>query len=172
VTDQAKFELGELGLATTKQLLDQDMRRRYTAWKLASGSSQLEIATALQVSPGTTFKDVQHIRKCWQEASTQDLETWLVEEVGHLDLDEKAMRGVMYASIEQGRLRWAVEAHKQVIECQQRRSELLGLNAPKKVDLLAVVQERGEMLGLPPDEVDEVMAEVTAIMKRGGVRLT
>jgi hypothetical protein len=40
------------------------------------------------------------------------------------------------------------------------------------VDLLAVVQERGEMLGLPPDEVDEVMAEVTAIMKRGGVRLT
>ena len=119
-------------------------RRDDIASMLVMGYGMMTIAANVGVSVVTVRKDVEAIRSEWQAHRLETVDMIVSSELEKLTLVERRLwPGVMAADPEMVAL-W--------LRLSERRSKLLGLDSPTKVDIELSLRQQAVELGLDPDE--------------------
>lgn len=109
------------------RLLIEERRERVAALVL-SGASYRQIAALLDVSRHTVGNDVAALRRAWREQYARDYDAIVSEEAAKLDALERKWFPVALSSSED-----AAPATTLLLRVFERRSRLMGLDAPTKV---------------------------------------
>jgi len=119
------------------------------------GKSQQEIAVKLNLSPATVSRDLKSLHEQWREARTIDMTTAKNAELARLDVLEASYWTAWENSLKTAHAQTeaisgpgstvSLNSKRQqfgdprflngVMACIQKRCEILGLNAPKQMDL-------------------------------------
>lgn len=139
-----------------------DRRRRVAAFRLR-GLTQREIVSALDQSgyrnPNTgkpyalmtINADLQAIREEWHEEAVQDISV-------HIAAVQAEIREVR-------RRAWAAQDLELVLKGLKQERDLLGLDAPKKIDWRIMVEEKARQFAAQWDlDESEVIAEAERIL--------
>lgn len=142
------------------------IRREWVARLLLRGMTQREIVNALAVPPGagglgggpgidvslaTVNNDIKAMRKKWKERADQSTDEWMRDEIAKLD--------------ELERQAWISKKYELVLKIMNRRSKMLGMDAPIKKEHTG---EDGE----PLFPMQDVAAMVRALMVGGDEKTT
>jgi uncharacterized protein YerC len=131
-------------------------RARVASMLLGGVTSQRTIAESLNVSEATISRDVRQIEKQWQASAVQDIAAAKGKD---LERTERLI-AALWNDARNGR--WL--ATDRVLNLMQHRARLLGLEAPKTVNVNMVVQKLVEQAaaedGLTEDEKQELYASV------------
>jgi hypothetical protein len=120
-----------------------------------AGGSYRDIARQLGVSFGQIARDVRYVLDELAANSVETAARYRTLELARLDLLQLACW--------QPAIHGDLGAIDRALRISERRSRLLGLDLPVKVDLEARVRRVAEEEGLP---VDEIMAEVQRLLGR------
>ena len=126
--------------------------RRIRALELRlSGASYRQIGAALGVSSPVAFQDVKRaLRETMQEPA---------DEVRRIEIDRLDR---LLLAVWPKALTGDTSAVHTALRIMERRAVMLGLDAPKKVDIVGDARAAAERAGLDPDEV---VAAVEAIVR-------
>ena len=103
---------------------ERERRRQQVAAMLLAHRSQRQIAQALGVHQATVSRDVQAVRREWQERRLQDIHAWVAEETAKLDHVERAL----VPRVLDGEL----PAVDRLLNVMRQRAQLLGLDEPQQ----------------------------------------
>lgn len=133
----ARGKAREKGAILQRQLLALELRK--------SGFTYREIGEKLNISHVQAYKDVNEELKRLAELRADS-----ADELRQLELEK-------LDKLEKNLMHWAdagsVEATKALIKIQERRSKLLGLDAPEKKDVN--IKGAKTYIGFTPDEWDD-----------------
>src|SRR5687768_1561567 len=99
-----------------------------------------QMALALHVASSTVQRDIQAIRQEWYEARQEAADLLISEDIARLVAAEKAIWPAV--------LRGDVLAVDRLLRIMERRAKLLGLDAPKKVDITQRIREVARSYGM------------------------
>lgn len=120
------------------------IRREQVAGLMLGYSSVRQIAEALGIHPSTAYRDTLAVRLEWQKHRVQLVDAALAEDLKRLEAAEKAI----WVKVLKGDLL----AIDRMLRIMERRAKLLGLDAPKRVDITARIRQIAIDAGLDPDE--------------------
>lgn len=178
--------------AAAEQTDEIENRRRDVAALLAARLPYREIGRRLGVSVGTVARDVEKIRRTWQDRYAEDYNAHASEQLATLDIVKQRLLprvlvgGKPEEEIVEGRPTgrtvptmdlWALD---RLLGVMDREARLLGLDAPQRIEVqmhVEVVAKAIEHvvieLGLDPDVVRPVLGaklrELGAISETGRV---
>lgn len=135
---------------------DIEARREKVAALLLARKSLRQIARDLQTSFTTIQRDVVAVRAEWRARRLD-----LIDQRGSEDL---ARAEAAIAAIWNNVLAGNAAAIDRLLGLLRYRADVLGLNAPKMIDIELHIRERAEREGLNPDEA---VAEAQRILKAG-----
>ena len=145
-------------------------RRRQVAALVLARVQEAEIAKHLRVSRGTVKKDKTVILDRWREAAQRDI----LEARGHaaaaLDADEVRLRA-LYDRLEQrGEDEAAIEVYDRILKIQERRSKLLGLDAPEQKEIRFPLAWRGAtVVRDEPRPLDSARETLAILLECGAI---
>ena len=140
--------------------LEMAARRRNVATLLLRRISQREIARLLQISTGTVSTDLKAIREEWKAEARVVLEDHIARELAVLNTDEQYWRSQMVTA-ESMDVR--LKMYDRVLKIMDRRADMLGLNAPIRLELARMEAEKfAREYGL---DAAELVAEAQRIME-------
>jgi predicted transcriptional regulator len=128
------------------------IRRRQVAELYLQRTSEAEIAEQLGVNQATISRDIQALRAEWRTTYLSDTEALVLRDLADLDALERECMTQLRDSHD---AIWALR----VVQIKARRSALLGLDAPAKIDIAIYVRERAKEMGLNPDEAEQRVRE-------------
>ena len=116
-TQENELFLGEVGV------------RRMGAYtmRVKSGASYRDIARAYKVSVDTAYHDVQAIQTYFRQATYESIEDMRQMQSERLDI-------LLFAHMPKAKL-GDLKATEMVLRIEKRRAELLGLDAPRKLEM-------------------------------------
>jgi hypothetical protein len=106
-----------------------EARRRRVAELRLRRMTQRDIASVIGCAQGTVAKDLKVIESEWRREAVADIAAHRARALAEIDEMEKE------AAIRYVAARNNPEFFKLRLECQKRRAALLGLDAPKQLDL-------------------------------------
>ncbi len=124
-------------------------RRRNVVMLLRSGLDQKEIARELGVSEATISADVDAIKAQWSAHSNVEVGDLVRAELDSLDADEQMIRREIREMV---RPDHRLAARKLIVQIQNRRAQLLGLDASHRMKQTA--QDGGS------NELDALLSDV------------
>lgn len=134
-------------------------RRRKIAQMLLARTPQREIARILEVSTGTVSTDLAALRREWAKDALLSLENHIAQELAALNADEGMLRNRMILAGDNAKLR--LETYDRVLRVMERRSKLMGLDAPIRLELARIEAERmAKEYDLDPQELLELAEEI------------
>lgn len=104
-----------------------------------------QIAAALGQGSSTIQRDIKAIRSEWQEHRLAAMDQALAEDLERLGIAEKAI----WPAVIKGDLL----AIDRLLRIMERRAKLLGLDAPKRIDITDRIRRLAEEAGLDPEEM-------------------
>jgi len=158
-------------MAATKRTPDQVMRdQAKIAERYLKGFKMFEIAEELELSMNQIKYDLREIRKRWRQSSVRDFDAHREEQLARLDLMEASLWREWERSCGDPALDKELDGPPQtgdprymtvMLNIIERRSKLLGLDAPTK---LAPTNPDGDepYKQIAPDEIDARIHELLA----------
>jgi len=111
---------------TLAKQAEREDRRREVARHLLAGRSVREIARIIGVSHQTVANDEKHCREEWRKQYALTVDEWAKQETARYDVALAAI----WQAVESGQL----EAIDRFVKLSAARRELLGLDAPKRIE--------------------------------------
>ncbi len=124
--------------------------------KMIEQKSPFEIKTELDINETTFRNAMAEVRRRWQERQLSNMEDWIDQELARLAELEKEL----WPLVRSGALR----AFDSMVLIIRERAKLLGLNAPKKVDITVRIRQMAIENGMDPDEA---VREADRLLKSG-----
>lgn len=164
--------------------LEMDERRAKVAELYVRGHSMAEIATVCGVHKCTIVRDVREIRKEWREQYADTFQRYTLEQIRKIDAVEKEAWEAWQASKQDsvtisrkepssGDIETTTTVKGQtgdpryleaILRAIERRSKLLGLDAPEKVQWLITNEQAGDDEDGDSAELAEVQSQLVEML--------
>lgn len=119
-------------------------RRAQVAELLLARRSIRQIASVLDVPRSTVHRDALAVRTEWQRRRLDAIEHEVASEIVRLDAMERALWPKVLAC--------DLQAFDRQLRIMERRAKLLGLDAPKRIDVETRIRDMAREGGVDPDE--------------------
>lgn len=136
---------------------DVEYRRLSVAKLYASGMSGAQIARRLKVAEHLVGADLANIKSDWSRRKFQDVDAVLGAELGKLDIVEQAM---MARLLKQDGFGIDVRAAAVLVKLMERRAKLIGLDAPKTVDITGLLESMALAAGVSMELMQTAAHEI------------
>jgi transposase-like protein len=140
---------------TLAKQAEREDRRREVARHLLAGRSVREIARIIGVSHQTVANDEKRVREEWRSQYALTVDEWAKQETARYDTALAAI----WHGVEKGQF----EAIDRFVKLSVARRELLGLDAPKRVEAKMEVTQ-----GVSPEALDGKLDRIAAALAAAG----
>ena len=123
---------------------------------LLARKSQRQIADAIGATKSTIARDAIAIRHEWQAQRIDAQETATAEELARLSAAEEAIWPKIIAG--------DLLAIDRLLRIMERRAKLLGLDAPKRIDITSRLLDLARHAGLDENDAQEAVREASRLV--------
>lgn len=137
---------------TAAKKAEVENRRREVSGHLLAGRSVRDIAALLDVSPATIVGDAKAVRAEWRKQYALTYDEHVEQEAARLDVAV----GAIWKHVEWG----SFDAIDRLVKLSSAKRDLLGLDAPKRVQQRVEVTER-----VSPEDLDSRLSRLAAALE-------